>query len=92
MDELFPLIKHFKQQHIVESCEVQRCSKNLKQIATTSWNQKNSGKKLFSRSDKTEEVVENGERKSIKKIKLDWDLFRDALANRDLNLTKSLVR
>ena len=30
---------------------------------------------------KIEEVVENGERKSIKKIKLDWDLFRDALAN-----------
>ncbi len=45
------------------------------------WHQKNSGKKLFSRSDKTEQVVENGERKSIKKIKLDWDLFRDALAN-----------
>ena len=45
------------------------------------WHQKNSGKKLFKRSDKNEQVVENGKRESIKKIKLDWDLFRDALAN-----------
>ena len=70
---------HLKQQ--IASWKVTKMFNEAIKTLPKEWHQKNSGKKLFSRSDKTEEVVENGERKSIKKIKLDWDLFRDALAN-----------
>ena len=81
--DLFPLNRRISNNKILVR-KVTKMFANQIQSLPKDWRQKNSDRKLFSRSAREEEVVQNGERTKIKKVKLNWEYFRDALKNSGL--------